>query len=60
MDRADKTWWYRRHLSLYRKPLTDRIPDFPKELAKTIHRCLQKSPGDRFRSFEALADHLKK
>jgi len=60
LDPSDKTGWYRHHLNVDPEPLTDRIPDFPKELAKTIHRCLQKSPNDRFRSFESLVDHLKK
>ena len=31
-----------------------------KDLAAVIHRCLEKNPNDRFRSFESLVDHLKK
>jgi serine/threonine protein kinase len=42
------------------QPLIHRVPDFPKDLAKVIHRCLEKNPNDRFRSFESLVDNLKK
>jgi len=42
------------------EPLLERVPDFPKELARVIHRCLEKDPSDRFRTFEALVDCLKR
>jgi eukaryotic-like serine/threonine-protein kinase len=60
LEPSDKSGWYRHHLSVQPEPLTDRVKDFPKELARIIHRCLEKNPNDRFRSFESLADHLKK
>ena len=60
LDPSDKSGWYRHHLNVPPEPLLDRVPDFPKELARIIHRCLEKNPNDRFRSFESLADQLKK
>jgi eukaryotic-like serine/threonine-protein kinase len=60
LEASDKAAWYRHHLSVEPEPLTSKVPDLPKELAKAIHRCLEKNPQDRFRSFEALADSLKK
>jgi serine/threonine protein kinase len=60
LEPSDKVAWYRHHLSVEPQPLTSRVPDLPKDLAKIIHRCLEKSPDDRFRSFESLVDNLKK
>jgi serine/threonine protein kinase len=60
LEASDKAAWYRHHLSVDPKPLTSLVPDLPKDLAKAIHRCLEKNPQDRFRSFEALADSLRK
>ncbi len=60
LEASDKAAWYRHHLSVEPAPLTTLVPDLPKDLAKAIHRCLEKNPKDRFRSFEALADSLKK
>jgi len=60
LEPSDKAGWYRHHLSVEPQPLTKLVPDLPKDLAKAIHRCLEKNPQDRYRSFEALADSLKK
>jgi eukaryotic-like serine/threonine-protein kinase len=60
LEPSDKAQWYRHHLNVQPQPLTSRVPDLPKELAKIIHRCLEKNPNDRFRSFESLVDNLKK
>ncbi|MBI3855408.1 MAG: serine/threonine protein kinase [Planctomycetes bacterium] len=60
LDLSDKAKWYRHHLSVEPEPLADRVPGLPKDLARMIHRCLEKNPNDRFRSFESLVEQLKK
>jgi serine/threonine-protein kinase len=60
LEPNDKSGWYRHHLCVPPEPLLERVPDFPKELARVIHRCLEKDPSDRFRTFESLVDSLKK
>jgi serine/threonine protein kinase len=60
LDPTDKAQWYRHHLSVEPQSLADRVPELPKELVSVIHRCLEKNPNDRFRSFEMLVDRLKK
>ena len=60
VEPGDKAQWYRHHLNVDPEPLLHRVPDLPKDLAKLIHRCLEKNPNDRFRSFESLLDQLKK
>jgi len=60
LDPHDRQAWYRCHLQKEPEPLLNRVPDLPKDLAAIIHRCLAKSPGDRYRSFEAIVDALGK
>jgi len=60
LEPTDRAGWYRHHLSMEPVSLTERVPDLPKELAAIIHRCLEKNPNDRFRSFESLVDKLSR
>jgi hypothetical protein len=39
-------------------PLTELRPDVPAELAGVVHRCLAKSPADRYPTAAAVADDL--
>ncbi len=60
IDPGDRMQWYHSHLHLEPRPILDLVKDFPKDLAQIIHRCLAKSPADRFRSFDLLVEHLSK
>jgi serine/threonine-protein kinase len=60
LDPHDRQTWYRHHLHKEPDPLLNRVPDFPKDLAAILHRCLAKNPNDRFRSFEAIVEAVKK
>lgn len=60
LDPSEKAPWYKHHLTVEPQPLTSRIPDFPRDLAQIVHRCVAKNPADRFRSFESLVEQLKK
>jgi serine/threonine protein kinase len=60
LDPTDRAQWYRHHLQIEPAPVLEKAPDLPKTLASAIHRCLEKNPNDRFRSFESLLDHLNK
>lgn len=60
VELSDKAQWYRHHLTVEPEPLAHRAPDLPSDLAKVIHRCLEKNPNDRFRSFESLVSHLNR
>jgi serine/threonine-protein kinase len=60
LEPSDRAAWYRHHLHKEPMPLEERVPGLPKDLAAIIHRCLQKNPDDRFRTFEMLLDRLKK
>jgi serine/threonine protein kinase len=60
LDPSDRAAWYRHHLQKTPVSLADRVPDLPKDLVTIIHRCLEKDPNERFRSFESLLEKLKK
>jgi serine/threonine-protein kinase len=58
LQTADRAAWYRCHLHTQPRPVREIVPDFPDDLAAVIHRCLEKDPGRRFPTFEALAEAL--
>ena len=41
-------------------PLTDQAPEAPAELARIVHKCLQKDPAARYQSAEELINDLKR
>lgn len=50
--------WLWHHEKATPKPLTDRVPEFPADLASVIHKCLEKDPGLRYPAYEELIAEL--